>query len=78
MKKEKHQVEKTDWTALLKVNLPLSEKTYIKLGIALTKGHLKWTDLPNELKVAYGSYGAEERARDWQEGVDAGKWRWWQ
>jgi len=70
--------EKTDWKALLKTSLPLSQQTYEKLDEGIWYGHVKWKDMSLELKNAYNAYDAPERKKQWEKREEEGMYRAWE
>lgn len=57
----------TDYTALLKVSLPLSQNTYEEMDDALKNDKINWEDLSKDLKQAYNRFGLEYIDYHWNE-----------
>ncbi len=71
------QSEKTDYSHLLKTNLPLSKKTYKSLRRALQLRHLKCKDITIELKHAYQDYVIPERMKKLEKLQEEGGYQDW-
>jgi hypothetical protein len=59
--------EKTDYSDLLKTNLPLSQQTHEELDDALKNDKINWEDLSKDLKQAYNRFGLEYKDCVWHE-----------
>ena len=57
---------------ILNTSIPLSQQTYDEMRKALSHGHLKWSNLPKELKRAYHNFEEEERETDFEKRLHKG------